>query len=231
MWPIKSVFHFNDYNRDQFVALMAGQIPAGSHVLDAGAGPCRYKPLFEHCHYKTQDFGRYEGDTHHYGQLDYVGDITQIPVSDGYFNCVLCTEVLEHIPEPEMAIREFARILKPGGALILTAPLGSGIHMAPYHYFGGFSRYWYEYVLPKHGFQIISIQPNGGFFKLYGQESQRFLTFLTPRAAMLRILFFPVKMILALWFRLLMPVVGYVLDPLDKHRHFTAGYFVVASRR
>lgn len=210
---------------------MARQIPPGSHVLDAGAGPCRYKPLFQHCKYKSQDFAQYKGENHRYGQLNYVGDIAKIPVADGYFDCVLCTEVLEHLPEPEQAINEFARILKQGGMLILTAPLGSGIHMAPYHYYGGFSRHWYDYALPKYGFEVKSIQANGGFFKLYGQESQRFLTLLTPQAAAARILFFPVKIILALWFRLLMPLVGYLLDPLDRQRDFTVGYFVVASRK
>ena len=230
MWPLKSVFHFNDYNRDQFVASIASQTPAGSRVLDAGAGPCRYRSLFRHCEYKTQDFAAYEGESHSYGQLDYIGDIGDIPVEDKFFDCVLCTEVLEHIPDPERAIKEFSRILKQGGTLVLTAPLGSGIHMAPYHYYGGFSRYWYEYVLPQYAFSIKSIQPNGGFFKLYGQESQRFLSLLTPRSAPARILFAPAKVLLALWFRLLMPIVGYLLDPLDSQRDFTVGYFVVATR-
>jgi SAM-dependent methyltransferase len=228
---LKAIFHFNDYNRDEFVASVAEKIAPGTRVLDAGAGPCRYKPLFQHCQYESQDFAQYQGKEHRYGPLDYVGDIAAIPVSDGYFDCVLCTEVLEHIPQPELAIKEFSRILKGGGTLILTAPLGSGIHMAPYHFFGGFSRHWYDYVLPKYGFNTMTVEPNGGFFRLYGQESQRFLSLLTPRSALAKALFFPVKSVLALWFRLLMPLMGYFLDPLDKEKSFTVGYFVIASRK
>lgn len=231
MWSLKSVFRFNDCNRDRFVANMARQIPSGSKVLDAGAGPCRYKPLFEHCDYHAQDFASYTGENHRYGKLDYVGDISSIPVRDGYFDCVLCTEVLEHIPEPQLAVREFSRILRAGGVLIVTAPLGSGIHMPPYHYYGGFTRYWYEHVLPQHGFEIQSCQENEGFFKLYGQESQRFLHMLTPRGLSARVVFYPLKVLLALWFRGIVPVACHFLDRLDQERRFTAGYFVVARKR
>lgn len=231
MLSLKSIFQFNDHNRDQFIAGIAKQVPPGSKVLDAGAGTCRYRSLFEHCDYRAQDFAYYKGNNHHYGELDYVGDITSIPVPDGFFDCVVCTEVFEHIPEPQLAVREFARILRPGGTLIVTAPLGSGIHMPPYHYYGGFTPYWYEYVFPGHGFEIQSCQANEGFFKLYGQESQRFLYMLTPRSLIGRILFYPLKFLLAFWFRLIVPVVCHFLDRLDKDRELTVGYFVVAKRK
>lgn len=231
MWSLKSVFQYNVHNRDQFIADMAKQVAPGALVLDAGAGPCRYKPLFRHCAYKSQDFAKYEGDNHVYGQLDYIGDITNIPVSDGYFDCVLCTEVLEHVPEPERAIREFARILRPGGKLILTAPLMSGIHMAPYHFFGGFTPHWYQTVLPLHGFLVERCTPNGGFFKLYGQESQRFLFMLTPQSSLGKVVFFPFKVALGIWFKFIMPVSCHLLDALDQKKEFTAGYFVVATHK
>ena len=48
----------------------------------------------------------------------------------------------KHVPEPTHALDEFARLLKRGGKLILTAPFASLVHMAPYHYCTGFSRYW-----------------------------------------------------------------------------------------
>jgi len=63
--------------------------------------------------------------------------------------------------------------LKPGGRLFLTAPLGSGLHQLPYHFYGGFTPEWYKYFLPKFGLQVIEITPNGGFFKLLAQECAR----------------------------------------------------------
>ena len=140
---LKRTLNFNQINRDEWVASKAKELPEGSTVLDAGAGSCRYRDLFKHCYYVTQDFCSYEGPSMRYGKIDYVCDITEIPVDDNSFDAILCTEVLEHVTEPIKAIQEFARILKPRGRLFLTAPLGSGIHMPPYHFYGGFSPYWY----------------------------------------------------------------------------------------
>lgn len=226
----KSIFKFGDHYRNQFVSKVAKTIPKGSKVLDAGAGPCIYRSLFSHCDYKSQDFAKYEGSEHKYGDLDYISDITAIPVSDGSFDCIICTEVFEHIPRPDLAVKEFSRILRSGGALIITAPLGSGIHMPPYHFYGGFTPYWYKHFLEQEGFDIELIEANGGFFKHYGQESQRFLTVLTPIVTWKRIVFFPIKLLLAFWFRLLMPLICHLLDKFDKTREFTVGYHVIARK-
>jgi ubiquinone/menaquinone biosynthesis C-methylase UbiE len=227
---IKKVLYFNDYNRDKFVYEIAKAISVGSKVLDAGAGTGKYKSLFAHCDYKAQDFGSYEGVDHKYGYLDYVSDITAIPVEDSTFDWIICTEVLEHIPRPDLALREFARILRPGGALVLTAPLGSGIHMAPYHFYGGFTPYWYMHFLSKYGFELEACLPNGGFFKHYAQESQRLLFMLTPNTKISRCLFWPAKSLLAIWFRIIIPIFCHFLDRLDVKREFTVGYLVKARK-
>jgi ubiquinone/menaquinone biosynthesis C-methylase UbiE len=68
--------------------------------------------------------------------------------------------VLEHVPDPTKVLDEFARLLKSGGKLILSAPFASLVHFAPYHYCSGFSSYWYEHHLPQRGFQIEELTPN-----------------------------------------------------------------------
>ena len=92
---------------------------------------------------------------------------------DNSFDVILCTEVLEHTPEPIEALREMVRILKPGGRLFITAPLGSGLHQMPYHYYGGFTPEWYKHFGSKFGLYVTEITPNGGFFKLLAQECAR----------------------------------------------------------
>ena len=226
------ILHFNEQARDAFVANVARSLPRGTRMLDAGAGTCKYRPLFAHCDYKAQDFGAYQGSDHSYGSLDYVCDITSIPAPSGSFDAILCTEVFEHVPRPDLAVAEFSRLLRSGGKLFITAPLGSGIHMAPYHFYGGFSPYWYDHFLPMNGFRIESCQANGGFFKLYGQESQRFLALVTPKnPAWARGLLFPFKLLVAPWFKILMPLAGWALDGLDQERNFTVGYFVTAEKK
>lgn len=49
-------------------------------------------------------------------------DVNNIPFQDRSFDCIFCSEVLEHLPEPEKAISEFHRILKPDGIVIITVP-------------------------------------------------------------------------------------------------------------
>ena len=99
---LDSIFEFNPYNRDLFIKGIAALVPSGARVLDAGAGACPYRPLFSHCKYEAQDFAKYTGPNHKYGELDYVCDITSIPVPDAIFDCVICTEVLEHVPYPDL---------------------------------------------------------------------------------------------------------------------------------
>ena len=107
-------------------------------------------------------------------RIDLVSDITAIPSPDASFDVVLCSEVLEHVPEPTHALDEFTRLLKPGGVMILTAPFSSNVHMAPYHYCSGFSKYWFEYHLTNRGFTILDLVPNGDWYGLLYQEMDRF---------------------------------------------------------
>jgi len=50
------------------------------------------------------------------------GDALDLPYADGTFDCVVASEILEHIPEDDRAISELVRVLKPGGALAITVP-------------------------------------------------------------------------------------------------------------
>ena len=170
----KAIYSANLYNRNLWVEHQARLVAPGSRVLDAGAGTGPYRKLFNHCDYRAQDFERTPAILGRYTQLFYRCDITAIPEKDGYFDVILCTEVLEHVPKPIDVISEFARLLKGNGKLLLTAPLGSFLHQEPYHYYGGYTPYWYKHFLEAAGLEIVEIIANGGFFQYFAQECIRF---------------------------------------------------------
>jgi SAM-dependent methyltransferase len=231
----RQTWAFNTERRREWVAHQAAATPAGSRVLDVGAGVGQYRSLFRHCDYRTQDFGLEPDTAGKYTPLDYECDIAAIPVSDGAFDVILCTEVLEHVPEPIRAIREMARILRPGGRMLLTAPLGSHLHQEPYHFYGGYTPHWYRRFLPLEGCDVQSIEPNQGFFSFFGQEALRFSAYLSPRntrrlgagrwmaLSLLWLGTWPVAQAL--------PVLGAALDTLKLEGIATVGYHVVAVKR
>ena len=140
-WRTSCIYNFGFVERDIWIKKIATTIPSGKTVLDVGAGTAPYKNLFKHCIYKTHDFAKLNKEQNkagkNYCQLDYISNIDNIPVEDKSFDVIICTEVLEHVPEPIKAIKEFARIIKPQGMIILSAPLAGFVHQEPYHFYGG----------------------------------------------------------------------------------------------
>lgn len=157
-------------------------IPDGARILDAGAGELQFKNFCSHLQYVSQDFAQYDGQGDRKGlqmgvwdqtKLDIVCDITNIPESDESFDAIMCIEVFEHLPNPVLAVKEFSRLLKPGGKLIITAPFCSLTHFAPYHFSTGFNTYFYETHLNEHNFDIVELSRNGNYFEYLAQEVRR----------------------------------------------------------
>lgn len=84
-----------------------------------------------------------------------VGDAQALGIGDATFEVVLCTEMLEHLPEPQKAIDEIFRVLKPGGELLLTTRFLFPIHDAPHDYFR-YTKYGLRYLLRR--FEILDLQ-------------------------------------------------------------------------
>ena len=172
----------NSSSRDQWVQKVLSEVPAKSKLLDAGAGEQKYRDFCSHLEYSSQDNAGYDGrgdgigghvEEWTYGLTDYICDITSIPAQSGSFDAILCTEVLEHLPDPVTAVTELTRLLRPGGLLLLTAPFCSFTHFSPYFFSTGFSRNWYLHHLRKLGFTSIELTPNGNFFEYIAQEIRR----------------------------------------------------------
>lgn len=171
----------NESTRVKWIEQTLKKIPEGLTILDAGAGESQFKKYCSHLKYIAQDFGKYDGSGNiglqegewDNTKLDIVSDIVSIPLPDASVDAIMCTEVFEHIPDPLAALKEFTRLLKPGGYLLLTAPFASLTHFAPYHYASGFSRFFYEKHLPDNGFTIQELKLNGNYFEYLAQENRR----------------------------------------------------------
>lgn len=172
----------NESTRKEWLKSVLTNLPSGLRILDAGAGELANKSFCDHLDYVSQDFCQYNGKgdskglhkgTWNTDKIDIIGDITNIPEEDGSFDVILCSEVFEHLPNPVKALKEFQRLLKQNGKLIITAPFCSLTHFAPYHYSTGFNQYFYTYHLENLGFKVMELSRNGNFWEFLAQEIGR----------------------------------------------------------
>lgn len=132
-------------------------------LLDAGAGRLAYKPLVTKY---TQKYVSSDFDKTH-PQLDVVTDIEKMSFKNRSFDVVLCSQVLEHVPHPWLALTEINRVLKKDGIGIITVPLFGYIHNAPYDFYR-YTHYGLKSLAQDAGFHVVSVVPLGGFFSYLG---------------------------------------------------------------
>eukprot|EP00927_Polykrikos_kofoidii_P060645 TRINITY_DN55582_c0_g1_i1.p1 TRINITY_DN55582_c0_g1~~TRINITY_DN55582_c0_g1_i1.p1 ORF type:complete len:686 (+),score=93.82 TRINITY_DN55582_c0_g1_i1:258-2315(+) len=152
---------------DHFASIARQVLPPGGVVVDVGAGtaPCRAGLESAGLKYLAQDlkgyhvrrgggqpsrsrFGHSRGSVFEkgYGIIDIVSNITNIPLPNASVDAVICTDVLEHVPEPIAAVIEIGRILRPGGLSFFQVPFGGALHNLPHHYQAGLTHTWFERV-------------------------------------------------------------------------------------
>jgi SAM-dependent methyltransferase len=103
-------------------------------------------------------------------RVDIAATAYAIPVPDQSFDSALCSAVLEHLEEPEQAIRECFRVLKPGGHAIYTVPLMWHLHEEPRDFFR-YTKYGLKHLFSKVGFEIVELTAMSGFWVTFGQLS------------------------------------------------------------
>lgn len=208
-----------DYVRDA-----ARHVKKGDRILDAGAGQGPYRQCFSDATYVAVDFadGEHSWD---YSNLDAITRLENLPFASKVFDGIVCTQVLEHLPEPEQALKELYRVARPGCRLILTAPLGFGEHQAPHDYFR-FTRYGLTHLLIKSGWTVEELKPRGGYFRYMAVMLMWMYIYLFPesRPTWLKWLFAPVQCLAALFFIVIGAPMISALDFLDREKVITLGF-------
>jgi SAM-dependent methyltransferase len=218
----------NDFSIKRFVYQAAQQIPPGALLLDAGAGECQYKPWLTHTHYIGVDLAI--GDTQwDYGNLDAASDLCHLPFGRDVFDVALCTQVLEHVTEPLQVLTEIHRVLKPGGRLLLTAPQSSHQHQKPHDYYR-YTSFGLRYLIEQAGMRVVSIDPMGGYFWYLSFQLRNIDYWLFPKGMIGRRWAFPLRVPLILVSQLILPLILFYLDPLDRAKDETFGYTCVAMK-
>ncbi len=101
--------------RDDFIDQQLGGLPPDALVVNVGCGVVR--------RFESACPGRFLAtDLRVLPTVDFTSDASALPLADGSVDLVLALELIEHVPEPATVLREIARVLRPGGTVILSVP-------------------------------------------------------------------------------------------------------------
>jgi len=195
-------------------------------LLDVGCGQKPYEKFFSDfvTEYIGIDLPQSKSANKLPKKADIYHDINKgLPFGNEFFDTVLCTEVLEHVPEPSSLIKEINRVLKKGGHLILSTPQCWGLHEEPCDYYR-YTKYGLKYLVEKNGFELIFIEKRGGLWVMVGQRMSSLIHYNYVDG---------INIFMKLFFKTIYIFLSQIclfLDRVYKHRGDTLGNTLVAIK-
>ena len=205
---------------DLVAARYQAHLPAHAHgaLLDLGCGKV---PLFA-------AYAPYVGDVIcvDWSPGEYIDlpcDLTQpLPFGADRFDTIILSDVLEHLPEPELLWREITRVLRPGGAIIMNVPFYYSVHAHPHDYYR-YTNFALERFVKLNGLTLILLEPVGGLVEIVADlfaKAFSKLPLIGPPLAMLT------QFVVGAFGRTRL---GAKVARVSS-RHFPFGYFMIAQR-
>jgi|TARA_B110000037_G_C17098916_1_gene497160 SAM-dependent methyltransferase len=135
-------------------------------LLDIGCGSKPYESFFNVDSYIGLDIDR--DVARDKKKADFFYDGGKFPFKDGSFDCVFCSEVIEHVFNPDEFLSEINRVLKKDGEFLITAPFIWDEHEQPYDY-ARYSSFGLKSLLEKNYFTILEHKKIGTNFSTFFQ--------------------------------------------------------------
>ncbi len=163
-------------------------------------------------------------------KIDISADAENLPFKNNSIDTILLTEVLEHIPHPQKAIKEMYRVLKNSNYLILTVPFMLGEHQLPFDFFR-FTKEALRKILIENNFDITLLEPytNNGPTIFLMINSFVFFDILLKVKKQSRLLFFFLY-VLTLPIYIINNFIALIIDKISLDTSNTLGYFIIARK-
>ena len=204
-------------------------------MLDIGCGTKPYEVVFRDVVERHIGADR-PVSLHGHKAIDVFSTALALPFEAEAFDFVLCTEVLEHVPDPHIAYAEISRVLKPGAYAIVTTPFMYRVHEAPYDFYR-YTRFGHEHLANGAGLVAEGFRTRGGLISVSIDLSVKSLATLISGIGVLfhqlglmkRPLLntVPVRM---LFYAIQMPLVWLLADERIKSDMYTLGYVILLRK-
>jgi SAM-dependent methyltransferase len=157
-------------------AELASRRPERPRLLDVGCGIKPYAPFW------TGVVSEYVGVDIANPEAELEGTVEAIPVADGSFDLVVCTQTLEHAADPARAVRELRRVVAPGGRVLASTHGVQVYHPDPDDYWrwthAGLERLFRE----NGSWSAVTVEPGAGTAATVGMLVATLIWFLAKRA-------------------------------------------------
>lgn len=161
---------------------------------------------------------------HDLGHADVLCDLNEpIPLPDASFDTIILSDVLEHLYRPQLVLQEAARLLRPGGKLILNVPFLYWLHEKPYDFFR-YTRFALSRMADDNDLEVVELTELGGAFEVLAD-------LLAKMTSQIKIVGRPIASSIqscCLWFR--RTRLGFRLST-STAKQIPLGYFLVARTR